>query len=81
MRRIFGKDWKSMFTFRTSNCIHKHNEGFPKMALAIKHTPALEGKTSKRFNEIIKSPVPSSVSEEQIRKIQQLTESILSKRK
>jgi hypothetical protein len=86
--RLFGKmfdgirkNLKSMLTFRLTHRIHEEKPLILKMALAIKNTPALEGKASKRFNELIKPKATSGVSEQQIRKIWALTESILSKKK
>lgn len=76
-----GKNLRSMLTFRSSYRIQEEKTTILKMALAIKNTPALEGKASKRFNEIIESRATACVSEQQIRKIQALTESILSKKK
>jgi len=49
------------------------------MALAIKNTPVLEGKTSEHFNKMI--VIKTVVSKERILEIKSLTKTILSNKK
>lgn len=65
------------------NLFHKKGVKNPQkmdMAIAIKHTPVLEGKSSKRFNLLIASK-KAPVSNATIRRILELTEKVLSTKK
>lgn len=51
------------------------------MAIAIKNTPVLEGKNSKRFNLILSTKKEFKISRTTITYIQDLTKAVLSKKK